>query len=168
MASTNCRSGNKPFGTKSRIINEWFRALLLCWVLLLCSVFIVYQTKPSKSTELFDLSELSASQQDQLWTQVDNWAVAVVLANFCERPTSLEERMLKIATRCITPSSIKKVLDRFRATMKNVEGNIWDCTDKNVQTFVEKTVAKANLLVNQAEDACKVGSIYRQLLPLLQ
>jgi hypothetical protein len=115
-----------------------------------------------------DLSELSASQQDQLWTQVDNWAVAVVLANFCERPTSLEERMLKIATRCITPSSIKKVLDRFRATMKNVEGNIWDCTDKNVQTFVEKTVAKANLLVNQAEDACKVGSIYHQLLPLLQ
>jgi hypothetical protein len=107
----------------------------------LCSVFIVYQTKLSKSTELFDLSELSASQQDELWTQVDNWAVAVVLANFCERPTSLEERMLKIATRCITPSSIKKVLDRFRATMKNVEGNIWDCTDKNVQTFVEKTVA---------------------------
>jgi hypothetical protein len=168
MASTSRRSGNKLFGAKSRIINEWFRALLLCWVLLLCLVFIVYQTKLSKSTELFDLSELSASQQDQLWTQVDNWAVAVVLANFCERPTSLEERMLKIATRCITPSSIKKVLDRFRATMKNVEGNIWDCTDKNVQTFVEKTVAKANLLVNQAEDACKVGSIYHQLLPLLQ
>ena len=168
MASTSRRSGNKLFGTRSRIINEWFRALLLCWVLLLCSVFIVYQTKLSKSTELFDLSELSASQQDQLWTQVDNWAVAVVLANFCERPTSLEERMLKIATRCITPSSIKKVLDRFRATMKNVEGNIWDCTDKNVQTFVEKTVAKANLLVKQAEDACKVGSIYHQLLPLLQ
>jgi len=158
----------KLFGTKSRIMKEWFRALLLCRVLLLCLLFIVYQTKLSKSTELFDLSELSASQQDQLWTQVDNWAVAVVLANFCERPTSLEERMLKIATRCITPSSIKKVLDRFRATMKNVEGNIWDCTDKNVQTFVEKTVAKANLLVNQAEDACKVGSIYHQLLPLLQ
>jgi 23S rRNA maturation-related 3'-5' exoribonuclease YhaM len=76
--------------------------------------------------------------------------------------------MLKIATRCITPSNIKKVLDRFRETMKNVEGNIWDCTDKNVQTFVEKTVAKANMLVNQAEDACKVGSIYHQLLPLLQ
>jgi hypothetical protein len=156
---------NKLFGTKSRIINEWFRA---CRVLLLCLVFIVYQTKLSKSTELFDLSELSASQQGQLWTQVDNWAVAVVLANFCERPTSLEERMLKIATRCITPSSIKKVLDRFRATMKNVEGNIWDCTDKNVQTFVEKTVAKANLLVNQAEDTCRIGSIYHQLLPLLQ
>jgi hypothetical protein len=162
------RSRKKLFGTKSRIMKEWFRALLLCRVLLLCLVFIVYQTKLSKSTELFDLSELSASQQDQLWTQVDNWAVAVVLANFCERPTSLEERMLKIATRCITPSSIKKVLDRFRATMKNVEGNIWDCTDKNVQTFVEKTVAKANLLVNQAEDACKVGSIYHQLLPLLR
>ena len=121
MASTSCRSGNKPFGTKSRIINEWFRALLLCLV------FIVYQTKLSKSTELFDLSELSASQQDQLWTQVDNWAVAVVLANFCERPTSLEERMLKIATRCIAPSSIKKVLDRFRATMKNVEGSKSAC-----------------------------------------
>jgi len=29
-------------------------------------------------------------------------------------------------------------------------------------------VAKANLLVKQAEDACKVGSIYHQLLPLLQ
>jgi 23S rRNA maturation-related 3'-5' exoribonuclease YhaM len=52
--------------------------------------------------------------------------------------------------------------------MKNVEGNIWDCTDKNVQTFVEKTVAKANLLVNQAEDTCRIGSIYHQLLPLLQ
>ena len=58
MASTSRRSGNKLFGTKSRIINEWFRAPLLCWVLLLCSVFIVYQTKLSKSTELFDLSEL--------------------------------------------------------------------------------------------------------------
>jgi hypothetical protein len=149
-------------------INEWFRARVLCRVLLLCLVFIVYQTKLSKSSELLDLSELSASQQNQLWTQVDNWAVAVALANFCERPTSLEKRMLKIATRCITPSSIKKVLDRFRATMKNVEGNIWDCTDKNVQTFVEKTVAKANLLVNRAEDACRIGSIYHQLLPLLQ
>ena len=61
-------------------------------------VFIVYQTKLSKSTELLDLSELSASQQNQLWTQVDNWAVAVVFANFCERPTSLEERMLKYCT----------------------------------------------------------------------
>ena len=149
-------------------MKEWFRAFLLCWVLLLCLVVVVYQTKLSKGSELLDLSELSASQQNQLWTQVDNWAVAVVLADFCERPTSLEERMLKIATRCITPSSIKKVLDRFRATMKSVEGNIWDCTDKNVQTFVEKTVAKANMLVNQAEDACKVGSIYHQLLPLLQ
>jgi hypothetical protein len=73
------------YSVQSPVINEWFRALLLCWVLLLCSVFIVYQTKLSKSTEPFDLSELSASQQDQLWTQVDNWAVAVVLANFCER-----------------------------------------------------------------------------------
>ena len=49
----------KLFGTKSRIINEWFRALLLWWVLLLCSVFIVYQTKLSKSTELFDLRVVS-------------------------------------------------------------------------------------------------------------
>ena len=60
MASTSRRSGNKLFGAKSRIINEWFRALLLCWVLLLCLVVVVYQTKLSKSTELFDLSELSA------------------------------------------------------------------------------------------------------------
>jgi hypothetical protein len=159
---------NKLFGTKCRTTNELFRARLLCRVLLLCLVFIVYRTKLSKSSELLDLSELSASQQNQLWTQVDNWAVAVALANFCERPTSLDKRMLKIATRCITLSSIKKVLDRFRATMKSVEGNIWDRTDKNVQTFVEKTVTKANLLVNQAEDTCRIGSIYRQLLPLLQ
>src|SRR5271169_6654404 len=103
-------------------MKEWFRAFLLCWVLLLCLVVVVYQTKLSKSSELLDLSELSASQQNQLWTQVDNWAVAVALANFCERPTSLEKRMLKIATRCITPSSIKKVLDRFRATKKKSKG----------------------------------------------
>jgi hypothetical protein len=64
----------------ARIMKEWFRALLLCRVLLLCLVFIVYQTKLSKSTELFDLSELSASQQNHLWTQVDNWAVAVVFS----------------------------------------------------------------------------------------
>ena len=58
-------------------MKEWFRAFLLCWVLLLCLVVVVYQTKLSKGSELLDLSELSASQQNQLWTQVDNWAVAV-------------------------------------------------------------------------------------------
>jgi len=131
-------------------------------------ILILSQTNLSKSTALFDLSELSKSQQNQLWTQVDNWAVAVVLANFCQRPTSLEERMLRIATRCITASSIKTVVDRFHAKMNSVEGNVWDCTDKTVQTFVEKTVAKAKPLVNQAEDACKMGSIYRQLLPFVQ
>jgi hypothetical protein len=135
---------------------------------LLESALILSKTNLSKSTELFDLSELSGPQQNQLWTQVDNWAVAVVLANFCKRPTLLEERMLRIATRCITASSIKAVVDHFHAKMNSVEGNVWDCTDKTVQTFVEKTVAKANLLVNQAEDACKMGSIYRQLLPFVQ
>ena len=122
----------------------------------------------SKGAELFDLSELSASQQSKLWTQVDNWAVAVTLANFCERPTSLEKRLLKIANRCVTASSIEKILDRFHAAMKKAEGNIWDCNDENVQIFAEKTVAKANLLVSQAEDACRIGSIYRRLLPLIE
>ena len=51
---------------------------------------------------------------------------------------------------------------------KNVEGNIWDCKDTNVQMFVVKTVAKANLLVTQVEDACKLGSVYHRLLPLLE
>jgi hypothetical protein len=137
-------------------------------VLLLCLTFIFYQTMLSKGAELFDLSELSTSQQNRFWTQVDNWAVAVVLASFCERPTSLEEQMLRIANRCVTASSIKKILDRFHAAMKKAEGNIWNCKDKNVQIFVEKTVAKANLLVSQAEEACKIGSIYRRLLPLIE
>jgi hypothetical protein len=143
----------------------WKEVLL---TLLLSSILILTETNLSKSTELFDLSELSRSQQSQLWTQVDNWAVAVVLADFCKRPTSLEERMLKIATRCITPSSIQKAVDRFHAKMNAVEGNVWDCAEKTVQTFVEKTVAKANLLVDQAENACRMGSIYRQLLPFLE
>ena len=142
--------------------NEWFRVLLLCLILFFC------QTKLSKSTELFDLNELSASQESRLWTQVDNWAVAVVLASFCERPTSLEERMLKIANHCVTTSSIKKLLERFHAAMTKAEGNIWNCKDTNVQMFVDKTVAKANLLVSQAEEACRVGSIYRRLLPLIE
>jgi transposase IS200 family protein len=88
--------------------------------LLLCSILILSETNLSKSTELFELSELSRSQQSQLWTQVDNWAVAVVLANFCTRPTSLEERMLRIATRCIAASSIKEIVDRFHAKMNAV------------------------------------------------
>ena len=49
---------------------------------------------------VIDLSELSASQQDELWTQVDNWAVAVVLANFCQRPTRRARRPLGL---CRTP-----------------------------------------------------------------
>ncbi len=142
--------------------NEWFRVLALCLTFIFC------QTMSSKGAELFDLSELSASQQDKLWTQVDNWAVAVALANFCERPTSLEEQMLKIANRCVTTSSIEKISDRFHTAMKKVEGNIWNCKDANVQIFVEKTVAKANLLVSQAEEACRIGSIYRRLLPLIE
>ena len=153
-------------GTESTALgytcNEWFR------VLALCSTFIFCPTMSSKGAELFDLSELSASQQNKLWTQVDNWAVAVTLANFCERPTSLEERLLKIANRCVTASSIEKILDRFHAAMKKAEGNIWNCKDANVQIFAEKTVAKANLLVSQAEDACRIGSIYRRLLPLIE
>jgi acylphosphatase len=76
--------------------------------------------------------------------------------------------MLKIANRCVTASSIEKILDRFHAAMKKAEGNIWNCKDTNVQIFVEKTVAKANLLVSQAEEACKIGSIYRRLLPLIE
>ena len=99
---------NKLFGTKSCTINEWFRARLLCRVLLLCLVFIVYQTKLSKSTELLDLSELSASKQDQLWTQVDNWAVAVVLANFCERPTSLESECSRLQPAVLLQAASKK------------------------------------------------------------
>jgi hypothetical protein len=142
--------------------NEWLRVLILCLTFIFC------QTTLSEGTELFDLSELSASQQNRLWSQVDNWAVAVVLADFCERPTSLEERMLNIATRCVTPSSITKILDRFHAMTKKVEGNIWDCKDTNVKAFVVKTVAKANLLVSQAEDACQIGSVYHRLLPLLE
>ncbi len=153
-------------GMKSAVMgyasNGWFR------VLLLCLTFIFYQTMLSKGAELFDLSELSASQQNRLWTQVDNWAVAVVLVSFCERPTSLEERMLKIANRCVTTSSITKILDRFHAAMKNAEGNIWNCKDTNGQMFVEKTIAKENLLVSQAEEACRIGSIYHRLLPLIE
>jgi hypothetical protein len=142
--------------------NEWLRVLLLCLILLFC------QTKLSKGVELLDLSELSASQQNRLWAQVDNWAVAVVLASFCERPTSLEERMLKLANRCVTTSSINKILEHFHAEMKKAEGKIWNCEDTNVQMFVEKTVAKANLLVSQAEEACRIGSIYHRLLPLIE
>jgi hypothetical protein len=142
--------------------NEWRR------VPVLCLTFIFFQTTLSEGAELFDLSELSVSQQDRLWTQVDNWAVAVVLTDFCEQPTSLEARILNIATRCVTPSSIKKIVERLHAMTKNVEGNIWDCKDTNVQMFVVKTVAKANLLVTQAEDACKLGSVYHRLLPLLE
>jgi hypothetical protein len=142
--------------------NEWRR------VPVLRLTFIFFQITLSEGAELFDLSELSVSQQDRLWTQVDNWAVAVVLTDFCEQPTSLEARILNIATRCVTPSSIKKTVERFHAMTKNVEGNIWDCKDTNVQMFVVKTVAKANLLVTQAEDACKLGSVYHRLLPLLE
>ena len=114
------------------------------------------------------MSELSASQQNRLWTQDKNWAVAVVLASFCERPTSLEERMLKIANRCVTTSSIKEILDRFHAATRKAEGNIWNCKNTNVQMFVDKTVSKANLLVSQAERACRIGSIYHRLLLLLE
>jgi hypothetical protein len=117
---------------------------------------------------MFDLSELSSSQQSRLWTQVDNWAVAVVLANFCKQPTSLEERMAKIAVGCMTPNTIKATLDRFHAKMDNVKERVWDCTNKDVKTFVEKTVAKANLLVEQAESACAHKSAYKRLLPYLQ
>jgi hypothetical protein len=122
----------------------------------------------SRAAELFDLSELSASQQNKLWTQVDNWAVAVALAKFCKRPISLEEQMLRIANRCVTTSSIEKILDRFHAATNEADGNIWNCKDENVRIFVEKTVAKANLLVSQAEEACRIGSIYRRLLPLIE
>jgi hypothetical protein len=122
----------------------------------------------SRSANLFDLSELSASQQNQLWIQVDNWAVAVVLANLCRQPTSLEERLTKIAAGCVTPGTIETVVNRFHAKMHSVEGNIWNCSDKIVETFVEKTVAKASRLVDQAENACRFGSIYQQLLPFLQ
>lgn len=142
--------------------NEWFRVLALCLTFIFC------QTMSSKGAELFDLSELSASQQNKLWTQVDNWAVAVALAKFCERPISLEEQMLKIANRCVTPSSIEKLLDRFHAATNKADGNIWNCKDENVQIFVGKTVAKANLLVSQAEEACRIGSLYRRLLPLIE
>jgi hypothetical protein len=135
--------------------------------LLLYLLVIFGEPNLSKSAALFDLSELSASQQNQLWIQVDNWAVAVVLSNFCKQPTALEERMTKIANGCVTPGSIKAVVNRFNTKMDSVKGNVWNCADKTVSTFVVKTVAKADRLVDQAENACKFGSIYQQLLPFL-
>ena len=117
---------------------------------------------------MFDLSELSSSQQSRLWTQVENWAVAVVLADFCKHPTALEERMTKVTGGCITPKTIKAILDRFHERMDSVKEKLWDCTNNNVKTFVEKTVAKASLLVEQAENACRHKSMYQQLLPFLQ
>lgn len=131
-------------------------------------VIVASQASLSQAAEMFDLSELSNSQQSRLRTQVENWAVAVVLANFCKQPTSLEERMTKIAVGCITPNTIKAILDRFHAKMDSVKEKVWDCTNKDVKTFVEKTVAKANLLVEQAENACRHKSMYQQLLPFLQ
>jgi hypothetical protein len=122
----------------------------------------------SMSAPLFDLSELSPSQQEKLWTQVDNWAVAVVLANFCKQATLLEERMTKIAISCVTSRSIKTVLDRFHAKMDSAQKKVWDCMDSTVKTFVAKTVAKADRLVYQAGNACEFGAIYQKLLPYLQ
>jgi hypothetical protein len=131
-------------------------------------IVVACQPSLSPAAEMFDLSELSGSQQSKLWTQVGNWAVAVVLANFCKQPTSLEERMTRVAVGCITSNTIKTVLDRFHAKMDSVKGKIWDCTDKTVKTFVEKTVAKAGLLVERAEKACSNKLIYQGLLPFLQ
>jgi hypothetical protein len=59
--------------------NQWFRVLLLCLTVMFC------QTTLSMGAELFDLNDLSTSQQNRFWIQVDNWAAAVVLAGFCER-----------------------------------------------------------------------------------
>jgi 23S rRNA maturation-related 3'-5' exoribonuclease YhaM len=74
--------------------------------------------------------------------------------------------MAKIAVGCMTPNTIKATLDRFHAKMDNVKERVWDCTNKDVKTFVEKTVAKANLLVEQAESACAHKSAYKRLLPV--
>jgi hypothetical protein len=131
---------------------------------------IVFACQPSLSAaaEMFDLSELSGSQKSALWTQVNNWAVAVVLAESCNQPTSLEERMTKVASRCVTPSTIKAVLDRFHAKMESVKDKTWDCENKTVKTFAERTVAKANLLVEEAKNACQNKSMYQRLLFFLQ
>jgi 23S rRNA maturation-related 3'-5' exoribonuclease YhaM len=76
--------------------------------------------------------------------------------------------MTKIAVGCITPNTIKAILDRFHAKTDSVKEKVWDCTNKDVKTFVEKTVAKANLLVEQAGNACRNKSMYQHLLPFLQ
>ena len=131
-------------------------------------VVVACQPSLSPAAEMFDLSELSGSQQGKLWTQVDNWAVAVVLADFCKYLTALEERMTKVTSGCLTPKTIKAVLDRFHEKMDSVKEKRWDCTDNKVKTFVEKTVAKASVLVEQAENACSHKSMYQHLLPFLQ
>jgi hypothetical protein len=130
-------------------------------------VVVAGQPILSPAAEMFDLSKLSSSQQSRLWTQVNNWAVAVVLADFCKHPTALEERMTKAIGGCVTPKTIKAVLDRFHEKMDRVKENRWNCTDNKVKTFVEKTVAKAGVLVEQAENACSNKSIYQHLLPFL-
>ena len=130
-------------------------------------VVVASQASLSPAAEMFDLSKLSSSQQSRLWTQVENWAVAVVLADFCKHPTALEERMTKITSGCLTPKTIKAVLDRFHEKMDSVKEKRWDCTDNKVKTFVEKTVAKASVLVEQAENGCSNKSIYQHLLPFL-
>jgi hypothetical protein len=75
--------------------------------------------------------------------------------------------MTKVTSGCLTPKTIKAVLDRFHEKMDSVKEKRWDCTDNKVKTFVEKTVAKASVLVEQAENACSNKSIYQHLLPFL-
>jgi len=49
-------------------------------------VIVASQASLSQAAEMFDLSELSNSQQSRLRTQVENWAVAVVLATSVSNP----------------------------------------------------------------------------------
>ena len=86
---------------------------------------LFYETKPSKGTELFDLSELSASQQDQLWTrsQLGSGGCSSQLlraAYIAQRANAQDCNPLHYS------KQHQKSFGSLPATMKNVEGNIWD------------------------------------------
>jgi hypothetical protein len=68
---------------------------------------------------LFDLSDLSARQQSELWSQVEALALFENYLRLCGRPPFIEKKALEIADGCITPTSISTVVGKFREHLRN-------------------------------------------------
>jgi hypothetical protein len=114
----------------------------------------VAAASPAAAAQIYDLQDLSAEQQAELWRQLEVHAAAVAMLNYCRRPPLLQERLSEIAADCVNQQSWSTVTSRFQDRLRAYQYR-WDCSDPANLTSMVAWERKINALVRAARRVCR-------------